>query len=260
MRGRFVVMALVVMVLAVWSSVAMAQGGQRAYLPIALNAGVPPTITPTPQSGGVVVLDNHTAYPYDGTPNFNDWYIVGEIRNQTEQVIERLYLTVDFFAGSGLVSTQTFAYNPVGYIPPGEKQCFWGKFGTPNNPLPEFDNYVIREPEYQTINAIVDPLLVGAVEITQTLRSYEIEAIVYNDTDNALVDIRPNYTLYNTEGDVAGCNYNGIDTPEDFDLDADRSRSIETEFGTREQYLDVVSYRVVAHGVRIEGTPTPTPN
>lgn len=262
------VIPLMVLVLAIYSTVTMAQGNRQAFLPIVFSPGVPPptltasptrTITPTPQSGGVATLPNSSFYEQrysDGAVAF-----VGEAQNNTEGAVGYLEFDVELYSDGVLV--HSFHYtNPyggfTGYLLPGEKQCFEVSDGR-NEGLPAFDSYVIHDPEYVVLSDPVEPLLIGNLDGGIVTGEYQITGFIANEQDYAYKDVSLNGTLYNANGVVVDCNSFDYNRGLKFDVNANRNVAIEQHFVLRPSYASVSDFRVTAYGIPLDGPLTPTP-
>lgn len=251
---------LIILVLAIYSTVTMAQGNRQAYLPIVYKPGVPtvtPTATTTPQTGEVVVLGNHSTYEHHYSPG--SWFFVGEVQNNTSSMIDGLQFTVDLYHQEALVFAFTSDLQFSGYLAPDEKQCF-AVYSGPDEQVPFFDSYVIHDPSYTVSTSPVVELVASSFEgDLRRITVYDVSGFAYNANLYAVTRANANIVLYDRDGVVLDCNWHGEVGAQTFQIDAEQGKEVQDSFSRRAEYASVDSFGVQIYGIPLDGPFTPTP-
>lgn len=241
MKGRqriavFLCVGLILLVVAssgVYSRTSMAVESltPHTYLP-AVVAEKPPAIS---------ALDNHS-YFYDDR---NHFYVVGEIRNNTDEILSGITVYVDLLDAEG--DTLVTGGDPdmrLEDLPPGDKQCFRAEFADP----PAWDSYNIRS--LTSIGG--DPLLEYTVLESEGMQThpdeYKVTGRIRNDDSADIANPWVQGTLYASDGTVLDCTGDWLGMKE---LPSGDSAPFEALFFDG-IYDEVASHRIQLGGARKE--------
>jgi hypothetical protein len=195
------------------------------------------TIAPTTAPSGVFILNNPTSY-VDITGAL---HIIGEVQNQTTQVITFVRINANFFNGAQLVATD-FTYASLDQLRPNDRTCFDVLVLDP----PQYTTYVFEVPTYSTNTAELPTLTVlGASSSIDSIGSYHVIGQVRNDTGKPVKFVQPIGTLYDSASRAVGCDFTFVNST---DLAIGQTSAFDLGFIGRESYTDVTSYRLQVDG------------
>jgi hypothetical protein len=200
-------------------------------------------------SGDVVKLENHSSWvALEGTAAF--FYVAGEIQNLTASYI-RAEIVAEVFEDNVLVGSGPA---PVfGYVAPGEKGCFRGRF-----PVDGSGTYVytLHQPGYWSYQALVESLTVSNVQADSTTGQVTVSGTISNSLEYPVSDIEVATTLYSSNLTVIDCNP-GL--PEATTLAPGATTQFSSLHNQGAPYGQFNSVSAYAGGIVLGPTPTHTP-
>lgn len=187
---------------------------------------------------GVTILPNHSWY----VDSIDYLHIVGEVYNNTNNILRFVEINVNIFNGSGGLIDTDFTYTTLENLQPHDKTCFHLFV-----PLPQDWSYYEFEPvQYWTDGTAAPKLTIynHSGSYDSYWGWYEILGMVRND-GNVIYDfVQPIATLYNASNTVIGCDFTYSNT---YTLDPGQSSAFEITILGRD-YSDVASYRLQVDG------------
>ena len=195
---------------------------------------------PPPSRAGVYLLDNFTSY----VDSIDYLHIVGEIWNNTTNVIRFVRVSVNLFDSAGRLLDTDFTYTYISNFPGNVKTCF-------NLAMPAHPDMAYYQ--FQSVTYMNDGSMPPSMTISNTSGAltpygdFQILGMVRNNTSAKIQFVQPVGTLYNNAGKVVDCGFTFVDGT---DIESGQSSSFKMTFFIRASYADVTNYRIQVDGMR----------
>ncbi|MDQ4078306.1 MAG: hypothetical protein M3220_18925 [Chloroflexota bacterium] len=214
-------------------------GNNSFYLPV---VAVPPTPTPL-ASDEVHVLPNHSYYRWRHG-GIDQWVFVGEIRNDSDQPVDRVEISALIFDARGNFRATAHGAVYPSYLLPDTTGCFL--LTTTYQQAPEVGSYLFEGPHFRLAQG---PLLslnpVGVQGSTPEPTTYRVLGGLHNTHDRSALDAQYGISLYDEDGTIVDCGGSGVDG---FDVAPGAVQPFDDRFDRRDHYLDVMDHEVRATG------------
>ncbi len=238
----FIVFFCLIIGIATAKPASCSNGSMLIYMPAILagHGHREPQQPPPSTKPGVYLLDNYSSY----TDSINYLHIVGEIWNNTSDVIRFVRISANLFNSSGKLLDNNFTYTYIDDFPPGVKTCF-------NLFMPAHADMAYYR--FQSLTYMNGGTVPPSMTISNTSGSigpygdFQLLGMVRNNTSSTIRFVQPVGTLYNSSGKVVDCDFTFVDGT---DIDAGQSSSFKMQFFSRGSYSDVATYRVQVDGMR----------
>lgn len=175
------------------------------FLPIVyqdIKPTVTPTATPTLIPGGVVVLNNHTAY----TTTTGQLHLVGEVKNNTTYTLRNVKVTVNFYNASNQLLKSSYTFTHMIDLPTGNSACFRIVADEPTG----WSKYEFEPVTYWTDGDPLPELTTSNVRLTYNsqFKYYSLTGSVRNQEGVHVFGVKPVGTLYDkSTKKVIGCKF-----------------------------------------------------
>lgn len=165
-------------------------------------------------------------------------FIVGEIKNNSSQYLRFIKAGGSIFSNDGKLVDADSTYTYKSTLAPGEKTCFKLMFSNTEGAT----HYYLEQPTYSSIGAPLPKITPynHSGFYNQTYNRYEIVGMLRNDSGHSVSYVQPVATLYNSAGEVIGCDYTFVNSTH---LAAGQSSAFKINFSWND-YHDVALYRL----------------
>lgn len=196
------------------------------------------TVTTKAMPANVYILPNHTGY----IDSIGYVEVTGEVFNNTSNYIKYVKINANLFNSNGQLIDTDFTYTLLDNLPPGVTTCFKIYFSNTSGA----SYYQIESVSYSPNGVPLPNLTVynHSSSYDSYFGWYEIIGMVRNDSGNYVSYVKPVGTIYNSAGNVVGCDYTYVNSTH---LTAGQSSSFEMTFTGRD-YFNVTSYKIQVNG------------
>lgn len=211
------------------------EANNTIYLPIVSNE-----VTKQPPPLGEVSILNDFAY----VSSTGSLHIVGEVFNGTSKTLRFVKITANLYDKNGMLLDVDFTFSLLDNIPPSEKTCFDVIFLEPAG----WSYYEFEQVAYYEDGIPVTGLTAFNVSgsYDPTFGWYEILGEIRNDNSYTVNYVSPIATLYNSAGNVVGCDFSFVSSTH---LAPGQKSSFDVTSLGRD-YSDVTNFRI-----QIDGDP-----
>lgn len=221
--------------------------GFTNFLPyISSNSTAPPpqptpTSTPTTTPDPVVILPNHSTY----ASSIGTMYVVGEIKNNSQDYLRFVKLTVNVFDKDGKLLGSYSPSVSVSVVNPGETACFKAFLDEPAG----WNHYGFSDLSYMTGGEPLTDLVIvnhNGIYKPEIFGQYIVNGQIRNESSQTIKYAKGVGTIYDAANTVIGCGTAFVDG---YHLNPGQTSSFKITFGVRD-YKDFDSYKI-----EVSGTP-----